>query len=292
MEKQMTKLSTVRRTGCALFGAAALLASHSVQAQSGKAGADDWKFRASIYGWLPSLEAKSNFPVPPAVVAAGLTTGGNAEVDGGDILKAIESVFMGTFEARKGRWGGFTDLITLNLGQTKTGTRHFTIGGRVLPTVPGDATLTADYSLEGTVWTLAGQYAAVDDPAHNLNVFAGARYLSLDQKLNWAFSGNIGPIALPLQSGTMTSDGNVTDFVVGVRGQARLGDGRWFLPYYLDVGTGQSNSTYQAVVGLGYAFDWGDITAAYRVLDYNLPDDKFLSELRLNGGVIGVGFRW
>ena len=117
MEKQMSNLPAVRRASCALFGAAALLASQGVLAQSGKAGADDWKFRASIYGWLPSLEAKSNFPVPPAVVAAGLTTGGNAEVNGGDILKSIESVFMGTFEARKGRWGGFTDLITLNLGQ-------------------------------------------------------------------------------------------------------------------------------------------------------------------------------
>ena len=288
----MTKLSAVRRTGYALFGAAALLASQGVQAQSAKAGADDWKFRASIYGWLPSIEAKSNFPVPAAIVNAGLTTGGNAEVSGSDILDSIEGVFMGTFEARKGRWGGFTDFITLNLGNTKSGTQHFTIGGRVLPTVPADASLTADYSLEGTVWTLAGQYAAIDEASHNLNVFAGARNLSIDQKLNWSFSGNIGPIALPLRSGTMTSDGSVTDFIVGVRGQAKLGDGRWFVPYYLDVGTGQSDSTWQGVVGLGYAFDWGEITAAYRVLSYNLPSDKMLSELSFQGGLIGVGFRF
>jgi len=276
----------------AMLGAAALLAPMAASAQSAKAGADDWKFRASLYGWLPSIDVKSNFTVPPAIVAAGLAPSGDAEVDGGDILKSIEGVFMGTFEARKGRWGGLADLIVLNLGNTKTGTKHFTIGGRVLPTVPGDATLTADYSLEGTLWTLAGQYAAIDDPAHNLNIVAGARYLSLDQKLNWSFSGNIGPIAAPLRSGTASSDGSVSDFVVGVRGQAKLGDGRWFLPYYLDVGTGQSDSTYQAMVGLGYTFDWGEITAAYRVLDYNLPNSKFLSDLRFSGGLIGVGFRW
>lgn len=286
----MSNLPAFRRASCALFGAAALLASQGVQAQSAKPGADDWKFRASIYGWLPSIDIKSNFSVPPAV--AGLVPSGDAEVDGGDILKSIEGVFMGTFEARKGRWGGVADLIVLNLGQTKTGSKHFTIGGRVLPTVPGDATLTADYSLEGTLWTLAGQYAAIDEPGHNLNVIAGARYLTLDQKLNWAFSGNIGPIALPLRGGTMTADGSVTDFIVGVRGQARLGDGRWYVPYHLDVGTGQSNSTYQAMIGLGYAFDWGDISAGYRVLDYNLPDSKFVSDLRFSGGVIGLGFRW
>ncbi|RLJ63493.1 hypothetical protein DFR35_2116 [Sulfurisoma sediminicola] len=288
----MKKNSIFQCATCALLSATALLAPLGASAQSSKSGADDWKFRASIYAWLPSLEVKSNFSVPPAIVNAGLTTGGNAEVDGGDILKAMESVFMGTFEARKGRWGGFTDLITLNLGQTKTGSKHFTIGGRLLPTVPGDAALTADFSLKGAVWTLAGQYAAIDEPGHNLNIVAGARYLTLDQKLNWSFSGNVGPIALPLRTGTMTSDGSVTDFVVGVRGQAKLGDGRWFVPYYLDVGTGQSNSTYQGLIGLGYAFDWGEITAAYRVLDYNLPDSKFVSDLRFNGGMIGLGFRW
>jgi len=288
----MKHSDAVRCANCAILGAAALLLTPAASAQSAKPGADDWKFRASIYGWLPSIDVKSSFPVPPAVAAAGLGANGNAEVDGGDILKSIEGVFMGTFEARKGRWGGITDLIVLNLGQTKTGSKHFTIGGRVLPTVPGDATLSADYSLEGTLWTLAGQYAAIDEPGHNLNIVAGARYLSLDQKLNWAFSGNIGPIALPLRGGTMTSDGSVTDFIIGVRGQARLGDGRWYVPYHLDIGTGQSNSTYQAMLGIGYAFDWGDISAGYRVLDYNLPDSKFVSDLRFSGGVIGVGFRW
>lgn len=281
-----------RRVVGTFLGAAALLAPPAALAQASKSGPDDWKFRASVYGWLPSIDVKSNYSVPPAIAAAGLAPGGNAEVDGSDILKSIEGVFMGTFEMRKGRWGAVTDLIMLNLGQTKTGIKHFTIGGRVLPTVPGDAVLTADYSLEGAVWTLAGQYTAIDEPGHNLNVIAGARYLTVDQKLNWNFSGNVGPIALPLRGGTMNSDGSVTDFVVGVRGQARLGDGRWFVPYYLDVGTGQSNSTYQAMVGLGYAFDWGEITAAYRVLDYNLPDSKFISDLRFHGGLIGVGFRW
>ncbi len=288
----MIGTSLIRCTIGAILGTAALLAPLAAAAQAGKTGPDDWKFRASVYGWLPSIDVKSNFPVPPAIVAAGLTAAGNAEVDGGDILKSIEGVFMGTFEMRKGRWGAVTDLIMLNLGQTKTGTKHFTIGGRVLPTVPGDATLTADYSLEGFLWTLAGQYTAIDEPGHNLNVIAGARYLALDQKLNWAFSGNVGPIALPMRGGTMTADGSVTDFVIGVRGQARLGDSRWFVPYHLDVGAGQSNSTYQAMLGLGYAFDWGEVTAAYRVLDYNLPDSKFISDLRLHGGLVGVGFRW
>jgi hypothetical protein len=280
-----------RCNACAFLGAAALLASPAVSAQTAKPGADDWKFGASVYVWLPSVEVKSNFPIPPALIAAGGAIAGRTQVDGDDFIDSIESMFMGSFEARKGRWGGFIDFITLDLGKTKTGSTSFTVGGNVV-SVPVNAALTGDYSLEGSHTTLAGQYAAIDEPGHNLNVLAGARYFALDQKFTWAFSGNIGAVAVPLRSGTLTSDGSITDFIIGLRGRARLGDGRWFIPYYGDIGFGQSDSSYQAMLGLGYAFDWGEITAAYRVLNYELPDSKFASDVRFHGGQVGLGFRW
>jgi len=49
------------------------------------------------------------------------------------------------------------------------------------------------------------------------------------------------------------------DGILGVTGQVWLGDGRWYMPYYMDVDTGSSNRTWQALLGLGYAFDWGDV---------------------------------
>jgi hypothetical protein len=266
--------------------AAAALAPLGAAAQSAKGASDDWKFGASIYLWAPSLDVTSNFPPP-----LGLVAGGNTQVDGGNFIDSIESAFMGSFEARKGRWGGFADFITLNLGATKSGSTSFTVGGNLVA-VPVNAALTGDYSLEGTHWTVAGQYAAIDEPMHNLNILAGARYLSLDQKFTWSFSGNIGSIAVPLRSGTLSSDGSVTDFIIGVRGKAKLGDTNWFIPYYADVGFGQSDSSYQALLGIGYAFNWGEITAAYRALDYKLDDSKFVSDVRFHGGLIGLGFRW
>jgi hypothetical protein len=287
----MKSAVAVRRANCAILGAAALLLAPAASAQSAKPGADDWKFGASVYVWLPSVEAKSHFPIPPALIAAGGAIAGNTEVDGSNFLDSIESMFMGTFEARKGRWGGFIDFITLDLGATKTGSTSFTVGGNLVA-VPVNAALTGDYSLEGSLTTVAGQYAAIDEPKHNLNIIAGARYLTLDQKFTWGFSGNVGPIALPLRTGTLTSDGSITDFIIGVRGQAKLGDSGWFLPYHADVGFGQSNSNYQAMLGLGYSFGWGEVTAAYRVVDYKMPDSKFLSDLRFSGGQVGLGFRW
>lgn len=38
--------------------------------------------------------------------------------------------------------------------------------------------------------------------------------------------------------------------------------GQWFVPYHFDIGVGESTLTWQAAVGLGYAFRWGDVVAA------------------------------
>ncbi len=33
----------------------------------------------------------------------------------------------------------------------------------------------------------------------------------------------------------------------------------WSVPYYLDVGTGDSDLTWQGLLGLAYSFGWGDL---------------------------------
>ena len=40
---------------------------------------------------------------------------------------------MGSFEAKKGRSGGFTDLMHMDIGGNKSGTRDFSIGGIQIP---------------------------------------------------------------------------------------------------------------------------------------------------------------
>ena len=79
---------------------------------------------------------------------------------------------MGTFEARRGRWGVFTDFIYLDVSGDQNGTRNFSIGGHQLP-----ASLSAnlDLGIKGTLWTIAGEYLAVSDPSTTLYVLGGAR---------------------------------------------------------------------------------------------------------------------
>ena len=45
-----------------------------------------------------------------------------------------------------------------------------------------------------------------------------------------------------------SGDGDVWDAVVGIRGQFEL-SGRWFMPFHLDVGTGDSDVTWQTTAG-------------------------------------------
>jgi hypothetical protein len=40
------------------------------------------------------------------------------------------------------------------------------------------------------------------------------------------------------------------------------------VPWYFDCGAGDSRYTWQVMAGAGYRFGWGDVSVAYRHLDY------------------------
>jgi hypothetical protein len=243
---------------------------------------DKWQFGAAIYGWFPSIDGSTTFPQS--------TAGSDISIDASTILRALEFVFMGSLEARKGQWGAFTDILYLDLGDNRSETRELSIGGNPLPV---GASASVNYDLKGLVWTLAGSYRVVADPAATLDVFAGARLADVEQKLDWAVSGNIGTIPLPGRTGNLTVSKKNWDGIVGVKGRLAFGpDRRWFVPYYVDVGAGDSDLTLQAMTGIGYAFQWGDVLAAYRYLDYEMKAGRPISELNLSGPALAIVLHW
>jgi opacity protein-like surface antigen len=242
---------------------------------------DKWKFRFDLYAWLPSVGGKTTFPD-----ASG---GSDVSVNADDLLKAINGVFMGGFEAKTGRWGALTDLMYLDLNNDKSSTRSVSFSQF---DIPAGASLSTDFDVSGSVWTAAGTYTVIQKPRHNLDVLGGFRYLQVDEKLNWDFSGNIGSIPLASRSGRASTDGDFWDAIVGVRGRANIGASKWFVPYYLDLGTGQSDFTWQAMAGVGYAFRPLDLVVAYRYLDWNFGSDTALEDLNFSGGLVGVAFHW
>jgi hypothetical protein len=249
----------------------------SASASASEKGPDDWNFTFLLYGWLPSIDASATFKnIPPP--SGGGTIG--SSITASELVKKLNFVFMGAFEAKKGKWGGFTDFMYLDLSDE--GTVNVSPAGG--PGVP----INADNNLKGTVWTLAGEYAAVENPSAQLDIVAGLRYVSMKPEINLKPSGSLPP-ELPGRNISKRID--VWDGIVGVKGSFALGKG-WFLPYYADIGTGESKLTWQMLGGVGYRYKWFDIRGVYRHLDYNIDRDNVDLDLGMSGPAVVLGFHF
>ncbi|MEJ8810537.1 hypothetical protein WKW77_05610 [Variovorax ureilyticus] len=242
--------------------------------------ADEWRFEASLYGYLPKLHGTTSFP--------GFAS--NVTVDTSAIIDHLKFTFMGTLEARRGSWGAFTDILYVDLGGSKQLIRGFGLGDFGLP---AGAFASGSLDMKATLWTLAGTYRAIAQPGATLDVLFGVRLLDIRQTLDWQLAGNVATVAPPLRGGERETSQSNWDGIVGIKGRVALsGDRRWFLPYYLDVGTGQSDSTWQAMTGIGYAFQWGDVIAGWRYLDYRMKSGRPIQDIGLSGGLLAVTMRW
>jgi hypothetical protein len=240
---------------------------------------DQWQFDAIVYLYFPEITGTAVLPT---------STTADISVDPHQLISNLNFGFMGAFEARKGPWSVFTDLIYVDASGSKSGTHALSVGG--LP-IAADVTAYAHLDVTSTIWTIAGSYRVVALPEATLDLVAGTRGLFLDQRLNYQFSSNVGPLIGPARQGSGDFNPTNWDGIVGVKGQWMFGeDQKWFVPVYLDVGTGASQLTWQGIGGVGYKFSWGQVIGGWRYLDYHFSSHS--STLALNGPVIGVGFHW
>jgi hypothetical protein len=126
-------------------------------------------------------------------------------------------------------------------------------------------------------------------------VYGGLRYLNLEASVDWRLTGAVtspGSSASFAQDGTLSQRAELWDAIVGVRGRFRLGDGAWFVPCALDVGTGSSRLTLQGLVGIGYMYRWGDLLLVWRHLSYDMSDGKLLQDVRFDGAAVAATFRF
>ena len=90
----------------------------------------------------------------------------------------------------------------------------------------------------------------------------------------------------------ISDSGDVWDGIVGIRGNVSL-DKNWYVPYYADMGTGESAFTWQVMAGFGYRISKVvDVVAAYRYLFWKFEDNKVLDKLYISGPLVGLRFRF
>jgi hypothetical protein len=258
-----------------------LVAAPGAFAQSAGSTADRWQFSITPYIWLPNVDGTLKFSVPP---------GGSGSPDVGvgpnDYLENLNFFLFLAGEARKGRWAIFTDFVYIDFSNEDGAVKSVTGPGGAVE-VPVNAN--TQTSLKGLVWELAVSYTVSRSDTATFEVLGGLRYAGLEASADWQLAG---PISLLPQSGSTSQEVDLWDAIVGVRGKVRLGEGSWFVPYYLDAGTGSSALTWQGMAGIGYTFKWGDVLLAYRHLYYDQKDDKLIQEMRFSGPALGATFRF
>lgn len=265
-----------------LAAATAFLSATLPLAATAQTADDAWRFQAIVYGYFPDIGGKTSFPE---------RGGSSVDVDISQILSNLKFTFMGTFEAGKGNWGFFTDIIYLNVGDSVSNSRNVSIGGHELPL---GVTSNLNLDIKATLWTVSGEYRFVNQPGAVMYGLAGARLLDLKETLSYNLSADVGPIVGPGRSGNSEASLSYWDAVVGVKGRVAFGaNHEWSVPYYADVGSGQSKLTWQVFGGLGYQFSsWGSVLAGWRYMDYQFKSGSAVESLNLNGPMVGVAFNW
>ena len=283
----MRRPNRTLRVGLALMA----LITISLPAYAGEpAPADKWTFALRPYLWAPGIDGTLKYDVPPR-------GDGAANVDFSSyVLENLNMALMLTAEARKGGWFVLTDVVYLDIEPDDSKVTSVSFagpGGRVDVSVGAD--LGTKVKLSGVLWELAGGYTVARGRNSSLDLLAGFRYLGIETETDWQLSGSItGPESGQsfASSGSVSSRVDLWDGIIGIRGTVGLGDSRWAIPYYLDVGTGDSALTWQGVAGIEYRYGWGDLQLMYRYTYYDMKSDKLLQNVSLGGPAIGVNFRF
>jgi hypothetical protein len=241
-----------------------------------------WHFALTPYLWLPSVGGSLRFSLPDGA-GADASTGPN------NYLQNLRFAAMLQGEARKGDWSILADAIYLNFGKNSTAV---TVKGS--GPLQRESTSNGSTSLTGGLIQLGGGRTVLQLPRANVDAIVGVRYLHVSSSLDASFQTNFGGPGPGLNPQIHLSQrADIVDGFIGVRGRVSLAaDGRWFLPFYLDIGTGTSDLTWQAMTGVGYAWKWGDVTLAYRYLEFRSSGDQLVQTLRFSGPVLSATWRF
>lgn len=248
---------------CAAIGAATLGASSAVAQDLGDSN-NGWTYRLQLYVWGTEV---------------GTTVGGRDITLGFDeILDNLNMALMGGLRAYKGKWMTYGELGYASIRQG--GNATFAISPGPGPGIEVDAV--ADADIATTVVSFGAGYQLINTPTYTMYGTFGGRYLQLDLEADV----DIGPASFHVDENTDYWDG-----VVGLNGEARFGD-KWFVPWLLDVGAGESSLTWQAAAGIGYTWGRNDLVVGYRHLEWDFPDDQLVTNYYQSGPMLLWNFRF
>lgn len=239
------------------------------------AGAAEWIIAPYLWATDVKLDASIN------------DAGIGGEVDFKDLLAKTDFAFMGHFEGRDEHWGGFLDVIHLDVSDTRT--TELGPGGPILGTATFDASLTLDLYEAAILYRFGNAERAAG--SYEMDLFAGARTVQMEAPAEITIV-TIQPQPIVLQG---TLDESKTDFLFGGRLVGYFNE-RWSWNIRADYSAGGSEGIFNTHAMIGYTFGKGLFTlnGGYRYMDLSLKGDVQGSEtktdIRLSGPILGFVF--
>ena len=173
---------------------------------------------AEAYFWYANMSGES-------------ASGGDIQIDDNDLIDALDLGFMTTLGAKKDKWGFLVDVIYLDVSDNT----NESIDG---------VGVNLNAELAGWIVTPAVGYEVYRADNTNVNILAGARYLNLSTDIDFR---NADPTSAGFR-GSVSDSGSNWDAIIGVKGDLFVTD-RFFIPYYADIGAGNSQFTWQIMGG-------------------------------------------
>lgn len=250
--------------------------------------ADKLTFTLQPYLWAPTIDADLKLSAPD-----GSTGEPEIEVKPDDYLENLDIGLIVTAMARKGKWSFTADLVYMEVSSSENTIKHIDFGG---PRVASTVNLNVNVDMKSFISTFGGGYQVIDGPRLKMDLVAGLRYLWMESEVDWNGSVVIsgpGPGESFPRSGRLKEDGDAWNGIGGIRGEILLGDGNWFIPFYGDVGTGDSDITWSLFSGIGYALtDRFHAMIGFRHMEWDNDDDEVVQQVSVSGPVLGARFNF
>jgi len=234
--------------------------------------AADWEWTLAPYAWGAGL--KMDLTVNDNAVAS-------TEVDFSDLLDKTDMAGMVHFEGRNGKGGFFVDALFMALSDERTTAPP--------PPLPGGAQIDAELNQfiaeGGGFWRLGGGESGLD-------ILFGVRAMGIDSEVDITFPS---PSTTKVTTG---SDETFIDGFVGARYSHPIG-GKWDWALRGDVGTGDTDVTWNAVGTVGVRFgDTGkySLRFGYRQMEMDFENDdsgaKIETDITFSGAIAGFVIKW
>lgn len=212
-----------------------------------------------------------------------------------DLVDKLDTAFMGHFEGRGEKWGGFFDTIYLDLSDSTT------IDFGPIPDGPIVGEVDIDGGLTMKLYELAGLYRFGDRSpgSAEFDLIFGVRLVDVDQLFILTPAGAGGPGDGSLEAGL---DFSATDGFIGGRVLGMFNE-RWGYNLRADIGGGGTDGVFNLFGAISYTFGQTGLFSldlGYRYMTIELSgsigdgtdDSPAEADITMSGPVLGFIFNF